>query len=254
MGRKHIVKQGQSPPQIAAYYGFEDWSAIYQHGDNVELRKNRPNPSLIFPGDAVVIPPFEPKVFQLETGKRHRIKIPRPHAKLSLVVKDHEGEPLSGKSFELYLADEDEPVEGSTTGDGGVECEIPLDCETAQLIVWAGDDKQGTRYVWDLALAGLAAPDTDEGVRQRLCNLGYYAGDGDSDSTSDDEDGDDEESDAEEDGEAGSDADEADEADDVNLDPLSLAVASFQEDMGLPVTGEIDDDTRAKLIEAHGGT
>jgi hypothetical protein len=227
MSRKHVVQVGQSGPQIAARFGFEDWKAIYQHADNAELREKRTDPNAIFPGDVVAIPPVEPKVFMLETGKRHRIVITRPHAKLNVVVKDRDAEPLAGKKFELRVPGRDEPIEGSTTGDGAVDCDLPMAAQEAQLVIWDAGDKTGPRYVWNLKLAGLFAPETDTGLRQRLSNLGYYAGEPDDDDEEDD--------------------DEA-------ADPLSLALAAFQEDMGLKVTGEIDDDTRSKLVEAHGGT
>lgn len=244
MSRKHVVQLGQSGPQIAARFGFEDWKTLYQHADNAELREKRSDPSAVFPGDVVAIPPVEPRVFKLETGKRHRIVIPRPRATLNLVVKDCDAEPLAGKPFELRVAGRDEPIEGSTSGDGHVECDLPAAAREAQLIVWAGGDKTGPRYVWRLALAGLCAPESDAGMRQRLCNLGYHAGTTRA------------ETNAETNGEAkvddGSAARDPDGA--PAASPLRLAVAAFQEDMGLQVTGELDADTRSKVIAAHGGT
>ena len=181
--------------------------------------------------------------FKLETGKKHRVVIPRPRAKLNVVLKDREGEPLAGKKFELRVAGRDEPIEGSTTGDGCVDCDLPVSAKEAQLVIWLEGDKTGTRYVWDLELGALFPPETDEGVRQRLNNLGYYAGEdcGDEDDSDEDEDTGDED-----------DASEDEDGDVAN--PLSLAVAAFQEDLGLEVTGELDDDTRSKLVDAHGGT
>jgi hypothetical protein len=187
----------------------------------------------------VAIPEIVQRVFVLETGKRHRIVIPRPRAKLNVVVKDGEGEPLASKTFELRAPSLDAPIEGSTTGDGRVECKIPVKLTAAQLVIWDAGDKTGIRYVWDLDLGALCAPETDQGVSQRLTNLGYHAG---SETSSDD-------------GAAAPDNGDAhDDRSPLAADPLSLAVAAFQEDMGLEVTGVIDDDTRSKLVEAHGGT
>ncbi len=232
MARKHVVQVGESGPQVAARFGFEDWKTIYQHPDNAELRKKRTNESAIFPGDVVAIPEVEPKVFTLKTGQRHRIMIRRPLAKLNVVVKDGDGEPLTGKKFELRVAGRDKPLEGSTTGDGRVECNLPTSAKDAQLVVWVAGDKAGARYVWDLELGGLLPPETDDGVRQRLNNLGYHGGQVGGHRAS---------------------SDDGDDSDD-GVDPLSLAVAAFQEDMGLDVTGAIDDATRSKLIDVHGGT
>jgi hypothetical protein len=228
MAGKHVVEPGESPSQIAARYGFEDWATIYQHADNADLREKRKDMGAIFPGDGVAIPKREPKVFTLPTGKRHRIVVKRPKSKLNVVVKDGEGEPLAGKAFELRAPSLPEPIVGTTSGDGNVTCNLPAALTQAQLVVWDSDDKKGMRYVWALALAGLFAPETESGVRQRLNNLGYHAG-------------------------QASNA-VADDADEVPADPLGLAIAAFQEDNGLDVTGKIDDDTRSKLVEAHGRT
>jgi hypothetical protein len=228
MAGKHVVEPGESPSQIAARYGFEDWATIYQHADNADLREKRKDMGAIFPGDGVAIPKREPKVFTLPTGKRHRIVVKRPKSKLNVVVKDGEGEPLAGKVFELRAPSLPEPIAGTTTGDGHVTCNLPAALTQAQLVVWDSDDKKGMRYVWALSLGGLFAPETESGVRQRLNNLGYHAG-------------------------QASNA-VADDGDEVPADPLGLAIAAFQEDNGLDVTGKIDDDTRSKLVEAHGGT
>ena len=65
----HRVKQGECLTSIAARYGFADWRAIYQHPNNAELRKKRPNPSLLFPGDALFIPEKRRKTVAAQTGK-----------------------------------------------------------------------------------------------------------------------------------------------------------------------------------------
>jgi N-acetylmuramoyl-L-alanine amidase len=234
MAGKHVVQPGESPSQIAASYGFEDWLTIYQHADNASLRQKRSQPNAIFPGDVVAIPKLEPKVYILATGKRHRIVKPRPKVKLNVTVKDGAGEALAGKKFELRSPDLAEPIEGTTTGDGHAQCNPPIDLVEAQFVVWDSDDKTGIRHVWDVELAGLFAPETEQGLRQRLNNLGYHAGEKSK------------ESDVE--------PDDDDEANGARSDPLSLAIAAFQQDMGLDVTGIIDDDTRARLVAEHGGT
>ena len=81
---------------------------------------------------------------------------------------------------------------------------------------------------------------SDEGIRQRLNNLGYHAG-GATDSQAD--------TDGAEDRPSSDDDDESKRA-----QPLSLAVAAFQEDHGLEISGVVDDETRSKIVEAHGKT
>ena len=256
MATKHVVKPGESPSGIAARYGAESWSVIYQDAANAELRKKRKDEHAIFPGDVVNIPKIESKVFVLATGKRHKIVVPRPKSQLNVVVKDSAGEPLSGKTFQLTTPGLDEPIKGTTTEDGRADCKVPVDLQQAQLVVWDSDE-DGIRYVWNLDVSRLFGPETRGGVRQRLNNLGYRAGQEGDDSEGGDQDNEDDsggdagESDGEDDAE-GDGEDSGEEA--VPSDPLGLAIAAFQEDMGLEVTGKIDDQTLSKLVEQHGGT
>jgi hypothetical protein len=243
MASKHVVKPGESPSGIAARYGAESWSVIYQDAANAELREKRKDEHAVFPGDVVNIPKIAPKVFSLATAKRHKLVVPRPKSQLNVVVKDGAGEPLSVKAFQLSAPGLDHPIKGTTTGDGRVDCKVPADLQQAQLVVWDSDE-DGIRYVWELDVGGLFGPETTQGVRQRLNNLGYHAGQADSDGENDYQD---------DGGESDADGDENGEAD-VPSDPLGLAIAAFQEDMGLDVSGKLDEQTLAKLVEEHGGT
>ncbi len=75
------------------------------------------------------------------------------------------------------------------------------------------------RGVVDVFVGHLDPVEEETGVRGRLSNLGYLIG-------------------------------EIEDADDV--EELSFALEEFQADYELPVTKEIDDATRAKLVEVHG--
>ena len=81
MATTHIVKRGENLPMIAKKYGFHDWKTIYDHPNNREFRKKRPNPNLILPGDQLFIP--------------DKTAVPKPKAEFHLSVKDK----LSGNNF-----------------------------------------------------------------------------------------------------------------------------------------------------------
>lgn len=228
MAGQYVVEVGVSPSQIATMFGFEGWSQLYQHVSNAELRRLRSNSSRIFPGDKVAIPETPRQVFMFETGKRHKLILRRPRAKLNVVVNNANGEPLGDKRFDLVVPGIEKPVQGYTTTDGRVECDVPCSAREAQLIIWAKERDSGPRYVWHLVLAGLFAPDTEEGARQRLNNLGYFAG--------------------------LTRAVEQSAVQGTTTSPLTMAIRAFQEDLGLEITGKLDPRTLAKLIEAHGGT
>ncbi len=59
--RKHSVSSGESLALIANKYGLPRWETIYHHPLNKPLRQLRPKPSLIHPGDVLIIPDKSPQ-------------------------------------------------------------------------------------------------------------------------------------------------------------------------------------------------
>jgi len=240
MPKDHVLESGEAPAELAAAAGFGDWKTIYEHPANAALRKLRATPAGVYPGDVVKIPDPDAKAIKVATGQSHPFVVRRPSSVLNVIVQDAAGTPIAGKPFQLRSPALATPLDGTTTGDGRVECELPPAMTDGQLIVWADKKDAGARYTWNLELAALLAPEDDDGIRQRLNNLGYYAGElGGDDARA---------SAADSDGADG--GDEA--ADGVPDERLRFALRAFQEDNGLHVTGELDDGTRAAIVKAHG--
>lgn len=216
MSFRHVVRAGECLASLAARHGFAHWRDIYDHPANAELRKLRPNPLVLAAGDEVVIPPPRPKELALATNDVHRIVVTRPLVAFRVTVRDAQGEPLAAKPFRLEWTTGG--FDGTTTGDGELECPIPVMVAQAQLVVWRDQPGSGARYVWDVELGHLDPVALPSGVRQRLNNLGYFAGRG---------------------------------ASGID-DGLRFALRAFQEDEGLDITGEPDEPTAAKLMAAHG--
>src|SRR5262245_7341677 len=87
MANKHIVQQGDCLSSIAAQYGFGDYRKIYDDPANAELKKRRPNPNVLQPGDVVNIPDRVAKTFECATGQTHRFVVKQPKALLRLDVQ-----------------------------------------------------------------------------------------------------------------------------------------------------------------------
>ncbi len=51
------VAGGDTLLDIAVSFGFHSYKPIYNHPNNSEFRRKRPNPNLIHPGDVIYIPP-----------------------------------------------------------------------------------------------------------------------------------------------------------------------------------------------------
>jgi N-acetylmuramoyl-L-alanine amidase len=208
MAQTHKVRRGDCLASIAKQYGFTDWKKIYEAAENAELRRKRPNPNVLYPGDLVVIPAKSEKWVPAATTNRHIFHVKGPSTVLRLVMKDRSLKPLGGKAFELFV-DGSLLESGTSQADGLIEVRIPEDARRG-VLRFLGND-------YPLDLGALDPISRVTGVQQRLNNLGYQAG-----------------------------------AEDGVVGPKTrLAVARFQSDQELEVTGVIDDATRAKLLEIH---
>ncbi len=137
--------------------------------------------------------------------------------KLDIKMTDENFEPYASKHY--LLRAQGERIEGTTGADGGIQADIPEETTVAELTLWTEEYPKGKKVQHTLLVEELAAEDTVPGVQARLKNLGYYGG--------------------------RTDSDELDEA-------TRAALVAFQTDHELPVTGLIDDETKAALKKRHG--
>ena len=211
--QEHTVEQGQCLVSIAKMYGFEDSSEIYQHAKNAELRRLRPNPNLLYPGDTVVIPAHDLKSFTLQTGKHHKLVVNVPKRKVRVRIVDGNREPMKNLPYKLDTGTR--VYEGQSDGDGVVERMVPAEAEQATLAI--GD------FTIPLLLGHLNPFDDTEdagisALQARLKNLGYQPG-----------------------------------RIDGCLGPRTrAALRRFQSDRNLDVTSEPDDATTKALRDDHG--
>ena len=214
MPREHIVQQGESLSEVARKHGFTDWRLIYDHPANAELKKQRPDPNILFPGDRVVLPEVKPKEVSAQTGAAHAFTIQTKRRVLRLKLLDSEGQPLAGEPYTLEFAGKP-PIEQRTRGDGVLEEPVPAASPDARLSIRG--------RVFRLRLGNLNplehAPDEGvSGAQARLANLGYAVLSAHG-----------------------------------TLDAATrVAIATFQADHGLEVDGNLTRETLAKLREAHG--
>jgi len=122
------------------------------------------------------------------------------------------GAPLGDEAFQLYAGALE--LHGRTDADGWIDVRVPCTLARARLVVGEGDD--AIEYVLHPRELDPCAAVT--GWQARLRNLGHDPGpvDGDAGTRS------------------------------------RSALAAFQREQSLPATGELDDVTRARLIERHG--
>jgi hypothetical protein len=209
---KHRVVDGECIASIAAQYGFGDGETILNHPQNAALKQTRPDGNQLHPGDELFIPPLDPEVHTLETGKRHRIVRPRPKRLLRVRFLDSDGEPLSGT---YTLQSGAYSATGTLDGDGVLERKIPADIKQAEVTI---GEMTETLLIGHLNPMDSTPDEGVSGAQARLYNLGFDPG--------------------EVDGELGPET--------------QSAICAFQGAHGLDVTGELDDDTLGKLTDEYG--
>jgi len=174
---KYTVKRGDYLPQIARRFGFSSWEKIYEHADNADFRKRRPNPQVIKVGDELFIPDRGDKEVERATEEMHKfeIKLPPPDV-LKIILRDDEGEPFDNEPFTLTV--ERHVHKGTTTGAGLVEAPLPPGAVKATLAL---DDMPWLSWELEVGhLDPLKDDDTDDtvvtGLQARLNNLGFFCG------------------------------------------------------------------------------
>ena len=205
MAKTHRVRAGECISSIAVDYGFFP-ATIWNHDNNAELRELR-DPNVLHPGDEVFIPDREIRTEIGATDQRHSFTRKGVPAKFRMQICNGT-EPRPNIDFKLVI-DGGTEITGKTDEEGVINVYIPPKARSGKLHI--GADEQ----IIDVYFGHLAPVEEDEGIKQRLYNLGLL--------------------------------DEEDASDEDML----AAVAMFQAQYELEQTGELDSATRAKIGEIH---
>lgn len=219
MATYHTVVQGEHLSSIAKKYGFSSYKTIWDHGQNTELKKQRQNPNVIFPGDKLFIPDRAEKEESRNTEQKHRFELKAENLKLRLVLEDLYEKPIANAKCELHV--EGEQFELTTDAQGKIERDIRPTDERVFLTI---QDPQTpiNEILIPIKVGHLDPVDEVSGQKGRLNNLGYFAGPLDGKS------------------------------EEENQAMFLSAVEEFQCDHGLVVDGKCGPATQAKLKQVHG--
>ncbi len=200
----HVVSQGECVLSIATAHGLF-WETVWDHPDNSDLRRLRADPNVLHEGDELFLPDLTPKDESAPTEQHHKFKRKGIPAKvrIRLMIDD---QPVANTPYVLVI--DGVSKNGTTDADGFVEASVPADAVQGELRF----TRDRHQHCFPLSLGHLSPIDTDQGVAQRLRQLGYHTQDGD----------------------------------------LQRAVARFQEQEELEPSGVIDDELRSKLEEKYG--
>jgi len=172
MAGAYTVKQGDHIPGLAARFGFTDYLAIWNHAKNAELKKNRENPNVLYPGDTVYIPDKVPGEFDRPTEKKHKFVLKQKPLKLRLTLQDQYENPIANADCILMVDSASHNLKSDA--DGKVELEIPPTATQSQLII---QDTEQTPYGGisiPIKIGHLDPVDEISGQQARLSSLGYF--------------------------------------------------------------------------------
>jgi len=212
----HRVKQGECLSSIAAKYRISDWRQIYNHPENAEIKRKRPNPNVIYPGDRLFIPEVQLRNVDAPTKMRHRFVLRAQPTVIRLLVQDEERRPACGKRYRLEIGGEIR--EGETNQEALIEHKVPATAEEGTLTVFLDDDAPEHAYSWPLSIGFLDPVDEITGIQARLNNLGFLCGP----------------------------------VDGILGSKTRAAVRAFQQEFGLTVDGIAGLQTQSKLVDLHG--
>jgi N-acetylmuramoyl-L-alanine amidase len=215
----HTVVQGEHLSGIAKKYGFPSYRLLWDHPQNADLKKQRQNPNVIFPGDRVFIPDKREKQLPRSTGKTHRFVVKSDTLKLRLVLEDLYAKPIENAQCELHV--EGEVFQLKTDGKGKIEHDIKPDARSGSLMI-KDPRTPVSEIVIPIRIGDMDPVDKESGQRARLNNLGYFAGPLEG------------------------------RKEEENKALFLSAIEEFQCDHGLTVDGKLGPATQAKLKQAHG--
>jgi hypothetical protein len=217
--RAHIVRDGDYLSLLAVRNGF-DAEEVWNDSKNDEIRELREDMDLLAPGDLVYIP-SQKKTTELKVKPGQANTYAAHIPEISLRVQfTYEGEVLAAEDIECDDIVNPPPDPPQTDGDGYLVLTVPMGTKCVSVRF------PDRNLEFRLRVASLDPVETINGKRQRLLNLGYFAPLpllGHTLSKKE-----------------------------VAQLELSRALAAFQADNDLPVTGDADPDTESKLEELFG--
>jgi len=163
---QYTIKEGDCLSSIAERHGLF-WEKIWNHPNNMELKRRRRDPNILYPGDIVFLPEKEKKEETGLTEQKHRFRKKGAPAKVRLRLMRND----LPRANEPYVLEVDGNFfTGTTDTDGKLEQSIPPHAKKGKLLI----GKKREAYI--LNLGGMDPLHELAGIQKRLNNLGFYCG------------------------------------------------------------------------------
>jgi hypothetical protein len=215
MAGNYIVRQGDHLSKITKTFGFSDYHTIWDHPNNADLKKQRQNPNVLFPGDSLFVPDRQQREESRNTDQKHKFIKKTSRLKLRLILVDQYEQPIAHAQCMLSLEGDFSHLQ--TDGNGQIEKDIQPSVRDAILVIQDAQTPLNNTQL-EIQIGDLDPVDQVSGQTARLNNLGYFAGD----------------------------------VNQPDQKAFESAVEEFQCDQSLTVDGICGPNTQGKLKQVHG--
>lgn len=150
---------------VAAGGGFRDFATVYRDHANEELRRRRPNPNLLGPRDAVVLPGRRGRIAEASTTMRTTFTVLERTTRLRVRFLG-----LRAQRYRLEVAGA--VFAGTVEPSGLIDHLVPATASSGDLTLEAVDHP-GTGQRFAIRIGDLDPMDLSRGERARLANLAF---------------------------------------------------------------------------------
>jgi len=208
----HIVRQGEHLDRLAFLRGA-DPDEVWNDPSNADIKAKRASKDVLYPGDVVHLPEGEQEGLALEQGTTNRYTADVPKRTLRVTVNSQKG-PYANEPYEVHGLPS-RPGAAPPKGTTGANGEVELSVPILLREIGVFLPNPNITYLFRIGDVDPMSEPT--GAQKRLENLGYL--------------------------EPGTPHDP---------EAVEAALRAFQHKNGLPVTGQLDQATQNKLVEASG--
>lgn len=161
--RAYVVRQGDFLSRLAHELGF-DAEEAWNDPKNGDLKKKRPNPDMLVPGDVVYFSPKDREWQAVSLGTSKKFEARAPLVTITLCFK-HGDKALAN---EPYLLEGISGEPGTTKGDGTLSLKVPMTTRSFVVYLVARGEAH------EVKLGYLDPPETPTGAQMRLAALGVF--------------------------------------------------------------------------------
>jgi hypothetical protein len=164
--KAYVIRQGDYLTKLAYTMGL-DLDDVWNDPKNEALRDERPDHSILCPGDVLFVPDTQSKSLPLVGGTTNEFVATVPKITVEVRLLDCEGAPIAAEPYRVMDVPEADQEQKETDPEGTIRVEVAVHVRSVTISL----ERLGLTY--EFMVGDLDPHDEPSGARQRLANLGY---------------------------------------------------------------------------------